>query len=368
MLVPLVGLALRSGYPTAAGGAGRKLLLLGSAALRLASRPAPSQPRPKDSLGSADDVGVGATSVPVARIGADERRQGEPQAYDFRRPNKFSREHIRGLQIVNETFARQFSTVLATTLRAVSSVTLTTIDQQTYDEYIGSLPNPTYLGILSMPPLPGPAMIQIPLPIAMAAVDRLLGGIGDGGEAKRPPTEIEAQLIATVIERALRELAYAFESLMRIDAHIARAEHNPQFAQIGAPSDMVIVISFETKIGSEIGPMSLAMPFDTIVPILDVISSQSIVDRDEVEVVSFHHRLDDALRAVPVDLSVRFGTVALGAREILDLQVGDVIPLAHPINEPVTVMVDGLPFFHAVTGRRGKRLACVVTECIGNEE
>ena len=302
------------------------------------------------------------------RVGADERRRGEPQAYDFRRPNKFSREHIRGLQIVNETFARQFSTVLATSLRAVSNVTLTTIDQQTYDEYIGSLPNPTYVCILSMPPLPGPAMLQLPLPIAMAAVDRMLGGVGDGGEAKRPPTEIEGQLIATVIERGLRELSYAFESLMRIDVNIARSEHNPQFAQIGAPSDMVIVISFEIKIGSEMGTMSLAVPFDTLASVLDVISSKNTVDRDELEVVTFHHRLEEALRGVPVDLRVRFRPVALGAREILDLRVGDVIPLAHPVDEPVTVTVDDLPVFHAITGRKGKRLACLVTENIGNEE
>lgn len=287
--------------------------------------------------------------------------------YDFRRPNKFSREHIRALQIVSETFARQLSTVFATTLRAVSSVQVGPIEQRTYDEYIGSLPNPTHLTVLALPPLPGSALMQLPLPIAMAAVDRLLGGMGDSGDVVRPPTEIEDHLIGGMLDRAMRELSYAFESLVHLEAAITRTEHNPQFAQIGAPSDMVIVIEFEMKIGDERGRATLALPYDTVFPVLETISNAQNYDRDTNEMDSFSHRLHDALRAVPVDVSVRFHPVVLGTRDILALATGDVIPLGQPVDEPLTVMVDGLPMFTAVTGRRGKRVACLVTGDIESE-
>ena len=128
--------------------------------------------------------------------------------FDFRRPNKFSRDHVRAFQIVHETFARQLSTVLATTLRAGANCTLGTVEQLTYDEYVRSLPNPSYLIVLSLSPLPGAAILQFPLPIVFAAIDRLLGGTGDSVSPKRPLTEIESNLMRSVVDRTLRELEY----------------------------------------------------------------------------------------------------------------------------------------------------------------
>src|SRR3954470_12238246 len=143
------------------------------------------------------------------------RGRGEPNvvAFDFRRPSKVNRDHVRALQIVHETFARQLSTVIATTLRAVAQVSLTSIEQLTYDEYVRSLPNPSFMVILSLNPLPGAAVMQLPLPIVFAAIDRLLGGTGEALSPKRPLTEIESNLMRGLIDRALRELEYAYESL-----------------------------------------------------------------------------------------------------------------------------------------------------------
>ncbi len=133
-----------------------------------------------------------------------------PVVYDFRRPNKFTREHVRALQIASETFARQFTTVLSTTLRTVSQVQAKGIHQLTYDEYILDVPNPTYLAILSLPPLAGASIFHLPLPVVMTAVDRLLGGPGTGPSLHRPLTEIEQSLVRDLLGRVLRELAYAF--------------------------------------------------------------------------------------------------------------------------------------------------------------
>lgn len=281
--------------------------------------------------------------------------------FDFRRPNKFSRDHVRAFQIVHETFARQLSTVLATTLRAGASCTLGKVEQLTYDEYIRSLPNPSYMTILSMNPLPGAVLLQFPLPITFAAIDRLLGGIGDSVSPKRPLTEIESNLMRSVIDRTLRELEYAYESLVRIEAEVVQQEFNPQFAQIAAPSDMVLAVSFETRIGEKRGSATICVPFATMQPVLESLASQSLFqDHRGQDPLVWQQQLQRAVSTVPVELCVRFDAVALTSSEIVSLRVGDVVPLSHPVDKPVRVVVDDVLCYEAVTGRRGKRLACLV--------
>lgn len=288
------------------------------------------------------------------------------QTFDFRRPSKFSRDHIRAFQIVHETFARQLSTVLATTLRAVSHVSVSSVEQLTYEEYVRSLANPSYLVILSLSPLPGAALLQLPLPIAFAAIDRLLGGTGNALSPKRPLTEIESSLMRNLMDRALRELEYAYESLVRVEAEIVQHEFNPQFAQIAAPSDMVLAVMFETRIGEKRGTSSVCIPFTTMQPVLESLASQSLFsDRGGWDPMAWAHSLENAIADVPVELSVSFDAVALASKEIVGLQVGDVVPLNHSVDRPVTVSVGGIDCYTAVTGRQGKRLACLV---VGTEQ
>jgi len=287
--------------------------------------------------------------------------KGVAMPFDFRRPSKFSREHVRVLQIVHETFARHFSTVLATTLRAIGQVSLISVQPLTYDEYVRSLPNPSYMVILSLNPLPGAALLQFPLPITFAAIDRLLGGTGDAASPKRPLTEIEQNLMRSVVDRALRKLEYAYETLVRVEAEIVQQEFNPQFAQIAAPSDMVLVVSFELRIGEKRGTATICVPFSTLAPVLEHLASQSLFqDQRGEDPEIWQQKLEHALYRVGVELHVRFATVALTSSEIVGLQVGDVVPLNHSVDEPVRVTVDSVHCYDAVTGRRGKRVACLV--------
>jgi flagellar motor switch protein FliM len=289
------------------------------------------------------------------------RGKSNVQPFDFRRPSKFSRDHVRAFQIVHETFARQFSTVLATTLRAVAHCSLTTVEQLTYDEYVRSLPNPSFMIILSLNPLPGAAVLQLPLPITFAAIDRLLGGSGDALSPKRPLTEIESNLMRSLVDRGLRELEYAYESLVRVEAEVVQQEFNPQFAQIAAPSDMALAVSFETRIGEKRGTSSICIPYATMQPVLEHLASQSLFHGGAAQdLMDWNRLLEHALNDVPVDISVSFDHVALTSADIVGLRVGDVVPLNHPVTKPVTVSIDGVECYDAVTGRRGKRLACLI--------
>ena len=290
------------------------------------------------------------------------RRQSGPQSYDFRRPNKFSREHVRALQIVNETFARQVANVLASTLRAVSQVNLTSIDQLTYDEYIRSTEAPTYLAILSLDPLPGAGILHLPLPVAMAAIDRLLGGSGAGSYPRRPLTDIESGLVRGLTQRILRELSYAFESLVSIDAQLVVQESNPQFAQIAAPTEMVVVATFDMRIGDQTGVSTLCLPFSSLQNVLDNFVGKSQYGHEPEQRNESQQKISAQLRDATVDVSVAFNPISLSSGEIVGLAPGDVVPLQHRVDAPLTVTVAGVPCYTAVAGRKGKRLACLVVD------
>ena len=275
---------------------------------------------------------------------------------------------MRAFQIVHETFARQLSTVLATTLRAGASCSFGKVEQLTYDEYVRSLPNPSYMVILSLNPLPGAALMQFPLPITFAAIDRLLGGNADSASPKRPLTEIEQNLMRSVVDRAMRELEYAYETLVRVESEIVQQEFNPQFAQIAAPSDMVLVVSFELRIGDKNGVATICVPFSTMAPVLESLASQSLFqDQRGEDPAIWQQKLEVALSNIPVEARVRFNSVALTSSEIVALAVGDIVPLNHGIDEPVTITIDDVHCYDAVTGRRGKHLAAVIVD-VGPEQ
>jgi flagellar motor switch protein FliM len=270
---------------------------------------------------------------------------------------------VRAFQIVHETFARQLSTVLATTLRAGASSTFEKVEQLTYDEYIRALPNPSYMVILSLNPLPGAALLQFPLPITFAAIDRLLGGTADAASPKRPLTEIEQNLMRSVVDRALRELEYAYETLVRVEAEIVQQEFNPQFAQIAAPSDMVLVVSLEIRIGDKHGNATICVPFTTMAPVLESLASQTLFqDQRGEDPVAWQEKLESALYKVPIETCVRFDAVGLTSAEIVALQVGDIVPLNHPVDRPLRVTVDGVRCYDGVSGRRGKRLSTLIVD------
>ena len=312
-------------------------------------------PEPTDRAPSADPSPAGT--------GGRKRRKSGPQPFDFRRPSKFSRDHARALQIVHETFARQFTTILSTTLRSVSQVTVSTVDHVSYDEYVRSSPELAFLAILNIDPLPGAGILQLPLDIAMAAIDRLLGGTGEGGQPSRALTDIESSLLRELVQRVLRELDYAFESLVKTSTSIVQLESNPQFAQVAAASDMVVVATYEVRIGGKASTASLCIPFTALQPVLEQVSGHALfADRKGVDPDESARAVAARLTGVPVDVAVRFDAVTLTSTEILDLQLGDVLPLRHPVNSPLSVVAAGRTCAAAVPGSKGRRLAFMIVQ------
>ena len=300
-----------------------------------------------------------ATASNSAR--AARRQRSEPKLYDFRRQSTLSREHVRTMQIVQDTFARGFSTMLASQLRSVTQVTIQSIEQQSYDEYVRDLANPNLITMLSLAPLSGAAIFQLPLEVAFCAVELMLGGGGHAEQPARPLTELELQLIRGIIERALPELRYAFEPVVVTEPKIVSQESNPQYAQIAAPTDMVIVVAFDVRIESISGTATLCLPFSSLQPHLEALSATSLYGiQNMVNLAETRERLQEHVGETPVTVSAQFRQLGMTANDLVQLKVGDIVPLSHPLDEPLTLLVGDIPTYHARIGRRNRRLAMLI--------
>lgn len=290
-------------------------------------------------------------------------KQQRVVVYDFKRPNKFNRDHARALQLVGETFARQFTTVLSTTVRTASNLTFKEVGQLTYEEHIRDIPNPTYLAMITTEPIAGLCLLHLPLPVMMTIIDRLLGGTGNGTFPNRPLTDIEAALANNLMGRLLRELKLAFESLVMIEPVLAHQESNPSFAQIAASNDTVVVLSFDMKVAGSSGVFSVCIPFAQIQPTLDgATSGFTRGGRSDVDTEAVSHAIRAGVDHAKVTVSVQFNEIALLAGDIVELRPGDILPLTHPVDAPLLVTIGNVARFQAKPGRRGRRLACVVVE------
>jgi flagellar motor switch protein FliM len=299
-----------------------------------------------------------STARPSGRITRRGKNAG-PQPYDFRRPIKLSREHVRTLQIAYETFARSCATLLSTRLRTVSQVTLLAIEQLTYDEYVSTLNNPTVVATVAAEPLPGSMLVELSLNTAMASIDHLLGGPG-GTQPERPMTDVELPLLRGLMERMLGELRYGFEALVEFNPRLGAIEYNPQFIRVLGPSDAVVVASFEMKVGSEECVASICMPFASIFPVLQTDDGVEPSEAERVARRDAHQNLSASLSMAPIDMTVRFHAIRMRTGDIVNLRPGDVVPLYHPVSQPLAITVNDATLAHAVPGNQGSRLACLV--------
>jgi flagellar motor switch protein FliM len=314
-----------------------------------------SPPTPRNARGSGPD-------------GRSRRRtkSAGPTPYDFRRPMKLSREHLRTLQIAFETFGRQSTTVMTSALRAVCQVNLASVEQLTYNEYVELLSDParpthTHMTLFSLEPVQHKAVLEMPITAAMACVDHMLGGPGGIDQPERPLSEIEATVFASLTERLLAEVRYAFSTLVPVEPVVLAVEYSPQLAQAAAASDPMIVATFDLHQGDVDHVVTVALPFTDLLPYLNASGAAGAVsERERAARQEASARLAQGFQEVPVDVSIRFRPTAANPTELADLAVGDVIRLQHPAEAPLDVTAADVLFAHATPGNQGKRLACRV--------
>jgi flagellar motor switch protein FliM len=285
------------------------------------------------------------------------------KVYDFKRPDKFSKEQIRTVSIMHETFARLASTSLSAQLRSLVHVHVASVDQLTYEEFIRSIPSPTTLAVINMDPLKGSAILEIDPALTFSVIDRLFGGTGGGIKINRELTEIETAVLDGIVVRLLGNMKEAWSQVVELRAGLSQIETNPQFAQIVPPTEMVILVTMETKIEDVEGMMNFCIPYLTIEPIISKLSAQywySSVRRGfTTENLAI---LREKLSHVFVDLVVEVGSVELSTREILSLSLGDLIRLPQTKQEDsMIIRIGNRNKFECRPGLMGRNVSVQVT-------
>lgn len=286
--------------------------------------------------------------------------------YDFRRPNKLSKEQLRTLYMIHDNYARLVANFLAAYLRAGIQVKIVSVEQMTYEDFIISLPSPTLISIFSMEPLPGSAVLETNMNFIAPIIDLLFGGTGDTVTLQRELTEIELHVLRRLISRVLERLRLSWEDIQEINPKLEGMETNPQFSLAVSPNETVAVITLATTVNKFEGLINLCLPYMLLEPVISRLSAShwfAITDGRE-DVSAFRAAIEELLAQVPVKLSAKCGHTRLPVREFIQLQVGDVITLNKQLGEDLELQVEGHTKFKVQPGIVGQKMAVQVTEVL----
>jgi len=316
---------------------------------------------------SQDEIDALLTAISTGEVDTTDytaaaREQKKVKIYDFRRPDKFSKDHIRTLQMMHETFARLTTTALSAQLRALVGVHVASVDQLTYEEFIRSIPNPTTLAVINMDPLKGSAVLEIDPSITFTIIDKLFGGLGEATKISRELTDIELSVMEGIIVRMLGNLREAWSNVIDLRPRLGNIETNPQFAQIVPPSDMVVLITLETKVGEVEGMTNLCIPYISIEPIITKLSAQYMYSSIRKGVTDENlTTIQSRLESVTLPIVAQVGSANVTVQEVLNLRSGDVVKLPNTkVGDDMILTIGGRRKYKCIPGLVANRLAVKV--------
>jgi flagellar motor switch protein FliM len=297
---------------------------------------------------------------------ASRHAQTEVQVYDFKRPERVSKDQMRALEALHDGFGRNLGAALSGYLRTIIEVSVAHIEQLTYSEFIHSLPNPTCFNLLKADQLDGQLCLEISPLIIYPIIDRLLGGSNaDLFIPQRPLTEIEQRLVQRITDRATQHLSEAWSNLTPTTFSVADSESNPQLVQIVPPNETVVVVGFELKMGSRAGTMSLCIPYNTIEPMLGLLAAQNWFSyQKKPGQDDMSRRLTSNVHAAPLEIRALVAQTTITLNDLLSLGVGDLITTTKPATQEILLQVEGRGKFLAHIGRfRGSKAARITRPC-----
>lgn len=311
-----------------------------------------------------------STGVVNAENIKQEQKQKKIKLYDFKRPDKFSKDQIRTLYMLHENFARLLNTYLSAHLRTMVQVSVASVDQLTYEEFIRSMPNPSVISIFEMRPLSGNALMEINPSIVFSIIDRLFGGVGTPPAKPRELTDIEQSIVARLVNKALESLSEAWRQVVNIEPRLEVIESNPQFTQIVPPNDMVVIITLQTRIAQTEGFINLCIPYLVLEPIMPKLTTSFWVASSIARVGSKTNvtQMQKKLERTLVPLMVELGKINVTVGEMLDLTVGDVIRLDSKVNEELPIIIGQHQKFKCKPGSSNNRIAVQITQVVPEEE
>ncbi|WP_042144814.1 flagellar motor switch protein FliM [Paucisalibacillus sp. EB02] len=320
-----------------------------------------------DEVLSQNEIDALLSALTTGDMNAEELKKEENEkrvrVYDFKRALRFSKDQIRSIGRIHENFARSLTTLFSSQLRTYVNISVASVDQIPYEEFIRSIPKVTVLNIYNVAPLDGKIIMEVNPNIAYGMLDRLLGGKGDSINKIDKLTEIETILISQLFEKTTISLKEAWSSLISIEPELDEMEINPQFLQMVSPNETVVVVSFNTAIGEVSGMINICIPHIVLEPIISRLSVQywmqtSAKKRDPEAA----EKLAKSIEKVHVDAKAILGETFISIEQFLNLHSNDVIALNQPIDEPLQLKINDEPKFHVQPGKYKNKLSVQVLE------
>jgi flagellar motor switch protein FliM len=285
----------------------------------------------------------------------------EVKLYDFKRPERFSREQLRSLERVHERFARLLGQSLSAYLRTNVNIKLESVTPLSYQDFVFSLQQPTLITVLDVAPFPGEAALEVNPSFIFPMLEQMLGGRTGTEVRPRPLTDIELELSKRALERVLQCLTETWQEFVTVKLRMVRQEQDPQFAQVAVANTPVVVVSLEVTMGDDYGMMSLCMP-DVLVEAIQDHMSRERVPGDRAAAEREARLVRAALMDVPLPMAVQLGTSQLTVAQVRALRVGDLVRLSTAAGADTTVRVASRPIFRARVGQLRSKLAVRVVE------
>ncbi|MEG0805174.1 MAG: flagellar motor switch protein FliM [Lachnospiraceae bacterium] len=303
----------------------------------------------------------------VEEIKEDSVRQAKN--YDFARPAKFSKEHLRTLEIIFEHYGRLLSTNLPVYLRKNIQVEIMNSEAVTYSEFSNALSNPVLLGIVNFSPLKGNIIMELADNLGYAMVDRMLGGAGVPLEKSREFSEIELLIIERILTICINLLHEPWQNVVDVRPRLERIETNSQFAQIISPSEMIAIVTINLKIGDVEGLMNICLPYLTLESVMDKLNTKywysTMQEKDEK---TYLEAIEGLIEKAPIPVKAVLGTSVISVNDFINLQLGDIIRLDTKIDGELDVFIGNIKKFTALPGASGDEYAVRITSVIREEQ
>jgi len=288
--------------------------------------------------------------------------------HDFRRPSKFSKDHIKTLTLIHENYARLLTNFLTGYLRTLVQIDVMAVEALPYSDFSNSVPTPAILAIVDFMPLQGSIIFEIAPNIAFALIDRILGGRGYSISKAREFTEIELAIIEKVLNQILNLMKEPWNSFIELRPKLERIESNAQFVQLVSENETVALVTFNTKVGEVEGLLNICIPYvvvESIVPKLSTKYWFSFIGKEPHTNMS--NVLGSRIENTVVPIRAILGKSEITVGDFLELEVGDVLPLNTNVDGEIEILVENIPKFYGKAGIKKKRSAVKITRLIEKE-
>lgn len=302
-----------------------------------------------------------------------DQMQGEEEKqvkdYNFNRPTKFSKEHLRTLEIIFEHYGRLVSTNLPVYLRKNVQVTVASSETVTFSEFTNALSNPVILGIINFAPLNGSIIMDLQTNLGYAMLDRMLGGSGQPLSKTREFSEIELVIIQKILVMLTQLLREPWKNVTELNPMLSRLETNPQFAQVIAPGDMIAIVTLNMKIGDTEGFVNVCLPFFTLEDVMDKLNTKywfSTMQENNDE--NYEIFIESLIRKAEIPVKAVLGKSTINVSDFINLQVGDCIRLDKRVDQDMDIYVGNIRKFTALPGANKDNYAVRITSVLREEE